>query len=118
MSLYEYKVSQEISAEDPPFYALIMACFRKADTYNQGLLRIAFPQKWNEFIGRYNAPGGRLNEELLEQVVKELPETILGRTVTVKEVCPRHVNLILGGLNVEGWLRDNGAEELDAEFRK
>jgi hypothetical protein len=39
MSLYEYKVSQEISAKDLPFYALIMAAFRKADSINLGKLR-------------------------------------------------------------------------------
>jgi len=90
-----------------------MACFRKVDTHNLEKLQRAFPAKWREFLARYNAPGGRLNEELLEQVVEELPETILGRTVVVKEAGPRHVNLVLGGPNVEGWLRDRGEEDLD-----
>lgn len=106
MSLHEYKVSQHISAQDPPFYALIMACFRQADTDNLGKLRRAFPFVFQEYLLRYHAPGGRLGEELREQVVEELPETVLGRTVVVTEVGPRHVNLALGGLNVEGWLRD------------
>lgn len=96
MSLYDYQVSQEISAKDPPFYALIMACFRKADYYNLGKLRLVFPIEWVEFQMRFNAPGGRLEEELLEQIVEELPETILGRKVIIKEAGPRHVNLVLG----------------------
>jgi hypothetical protein len=112
MSLYEYKVSQEISAKDLPFYALIMAAFRKADSINLGKLRCAFPLTWLEFIKRYNAPGGRLGEELLEQVVKELPKTILGRTVVVKEVGPRHVNLVLGSFDFYDYHLDSQLEKL------
>lgn len=64
MSLYDYKVSQIISADTPPFYALIMAAMRGADTMNQRLLRGAFPEVWDEFKARYNAPGGKLDGEL------------------------------------------------------
>lgn len=64
MSLHEYQVSQRISANDPPFYALIMAAFRKADTDNLGKLRCAFPVEWIEFEMRYHAPGGLLEGEL------------------------------------------------------
>jgi len=61
MSLHEYLVSQEISTRDYPFYALIMACFRKADSDNLGKLQRAFPFRFQEFIKRYNAPASLPN---------------------------------------------------------
>ena len=63
MSLYAYKVAQAISAEDPPFYALIQAAMRKADTQNLELLTQAFPLVRIELMARYNAPGGLLEGE-------------------------------------------------------
>lgn len=60
MSLYDYRASQQISATDPPFYALIMAAIRKADTQNAARLHMAFPDVYAEFEARYNAPGGML----------------------------------------------------------
>lgn len=63
MSYYDYKVSQEIAASDPPFYALIMAAARKADTENAALLRQAWPETIMEFATRYHAPGGLLPGE-------------------------------------------------------
>ena len=60
MSLYDYRASLEISATDPPFYALIMAAIRKADTDNAARLRMLFPDVYAEFAARYNAPGGIL----------------------------------------------------------
>lgn len=60
MSLYDYAASREIAAADPPFYALIMAAMRKADTVNAALLRTCWPDIWREFEARYNAPGGVL----------------------------------------------------------
>jgi hypothetical protein len=63
MSLHEYKMSQQISMEDYPFYALIMAAMRQADTDNLVLLRSAFPEVWRELQTRYNSPGGLLPEE-------------------------------------------------------
>lgn len=63
MSLYDYKQSNEISKTDPPFYALVMAAMRKADTFNLAALRAAFPGTYREFEARYNAPGGILPED-------------------------------------------------------
>jgi len=63
MNLYDYLKSQEISKQDYPFYALIMAAMRQADTHNLELLQEAFPEVWAQFIARYNAPGGRLENE-------------------------------------------------------
>jgi len=63
MSLYDYKKSQEISAKGYPFYALIMAAMRQADTVNVIKLQKAFPEVWADFKARYFAPGGRLENE-------------------------------------------------------
>lgn len=63
MSFHEYTVSQELAKQDPPFYALIMAAMRKADTDNAMKLREAFPDTWTELLDRYHAPGGMLPAE-------------------------------------------------------
>ena len=63
MSLHEYLEANRILKEDPPFYALIMAAMRKADSHNFTLLRRAFPDIAEELQIRYDAPGGRLSEE-------------------------------------------------------
>ncbi|OBI40894.1 hypothetical protein [Mycobacterium colombiense] len=60
MSLYEYKVSQTIAAQDFPFFSLVMAAMRKADTANAEKLRAAWPEVWDELYARYHAPGGLL----------------------------------------------------------
>ena len=63
MSLYDYRYSQKLALEDPPFYALIMAAMRKADTDNTERLKACWPELWNEMFRRYNAPGGELPED-------------------------------------------------------
>jgi len=63
MSLYDYRVSQEIAARDEPFYALLMAVMRKADTDNTAKLKAAWPDVWEELFQRYHAPGGFLEGE-------------------------------------------------------
>jgi hypothetical protein len=60
MSFFDYKQSFEISKSDPSFAAIIMAAMRKADSFNLNLLRRAFPDLYEEFKRRYNAPGGLL----------------------------------------------------------
>jgi len=60
MSRYDYEASQRISREDWPFYALIMAAMRQADTDNLEGLKLVFPMVWKELYERYNAPGGIL----------------------------------------------------------
>jgi hypothetical protein len=65
MSLYDYKCSKQLLVQsDPPFYALIMAAMRKADTFNTQILRSAFPLVYDELHQRYNAPGGLLPDEV------------------------------------------------------
>ncbi len=63
MSLYDYRMSRRISRDDPPFYALVMAALRKADSENARLLRAAWPEVCDEFTVRYNAPGGMLPDD-------------------------------------------------------
>jgi hypothetical protein len=61
MSLHEYRVGAELATTGPPpFYAVIQAAMRLADTGNAALLRAAFPEVWDELQERYNAPGGLL----------------------------------------------------------
>jgi len=67
----EYLVSQKLSAEDYPFYALIMAAMRKADTTNQAKLKRAWPEVWKELYARYHAPGGALTETELAYIRKQ-----------------------------------------------
>jgi hypothetical protein len=43
---HEYYTSMTISAHDYPFYALIAAAMRQADTDNLERLKAAFPGMW------------------------------------------------------------------------
>ena len=61
MSYYDYIVSKELRTA--PFYALIMAAMRRADSANDAKLRQAWPDVWNELHERYHAPGGVLDGE-------------------------------------------------------
>lgn len=63
MSQYDYHAARELLVTDVPFYALIMAAMRKADTINTERLRSAFPETWAELEARYNAPGACLPGE-------------------------------------------------------
>lgn len=63
MSLYDYKASLEIAVQNQPFYALIMAAMRQADTKNAHLLKMVFPHVHEELKARYNAPGGNLPDD-------------------------------------------------------
>lgn len=63
MSHFDYQTSKLIVLQDYPFYALIMAAMRQADTLNAALLREAFPRVWTELENRYHAPGGLLPGE-------------------------------------------------------
>ena len=63
MSLFDYRASQHLASIDAPFYALIMAALRQADTSNVAKIRAAWPEVAAEFQARYNAPGGVLPGE-------------------------------------------------------
>lgn len=60
MSRDEYEFSRRAVAEDWPFYGIIMAAMRRADTDNLNRLRLAFPDTFRELQARYDAPGGAL----------------------------------------------------------
>ena len=60
MSLHDYDVSRELERADHPFYGLIMAAMRRADTDNLAKLTDAWPEVYAELDARYNAPGGLL----------------------------------------------------------
>lgn len=66
MSRYDYELSGRLAAgvavpaQPPPFYALLMAAMRRADSVNAMMLRNAFPDVWTELQARYDAPGGKL----------------------------------------------------------
>lgn len=62
MSHHDYKVGIEIAAKDYPFYALIQAAMRQADSDNIIKLGRAWPWVWDELQARYNSPGGHLLE--------------------------------------------------------
>ena len=66
MSLYDYRMSQRISAEDPSFETQIMAAYRKADTWNARAIQAQWPNTVAELQARYDAPGGLLPDELKE----------------------------------------------------
>ncbi len=63
MSLYDYRISLEIAKKDYSFYALIMAAIRKADTVNLEKFKSAWPEIYRDFVQRYNAPGGLIENE-------------------------------------------------------
>lgn len=81
MSLHSYHLSKKLSKSDPPFYALIMAAMRKADTENLRRLKEMWPAVWEELQARYNAPGmgvlpedGPIDPVRLAQQVRDLNE--------------------------------------------
>lgn len=63
MSLYDYMKSKEIAAKDYPFYAILMAAMRQADSINTAKLKGVWPEVWKELQDRYNAPHGILYTE-------------------------------------------------------
>ena len=76
MSHYDYQMGLEISAKDYPFYAIVQAAIRQADSVNLEKLRQAFPQVWEELQARYNAPGGVLPSDEIEDLhirISEVP---------------------------------------------
>ena len=72
MSYHEYCVSIAIDRHNYPFYALIMAAMRRADTCNMEHLKIAFPAVYRELERRYHALGGQLPEDDISSVSFEL----------------------------------------------
>ncbi len=55
MSVYDYQVGLRLAKY--PFYALVQAAMRKADSGNLERLQDAFPETWRELQTLYNTPG-------------------------------------------------------------
>jgi hypothetical protein len=56
VSEYDYLVSLNIAKHDYPFYALIMAAMRQADTDNLEFLKRCWPAVWDELVQLYHQP--------------------------------------------------------------
>ena len=77
MSKYDYDMSRQLVHDEPPFYALIMAAMRAADSENLERLRSIFPGVYEELVSRYNAPGGILpSDRPADQHSSALPDGI------------------------------------------
>ena len=65
MSLENYRLSFRLLEliDDDHYYTLIMTAMRMADSDNEKKLRAMWPEVWDEFVERYNSPGGLLPEE-------------------------------------------------------
>ena len=63
MSLHEYLYSKTLGRYDPPFYGLLFAMLRNADSDNVRRIKAMWPERYAEFERRYNAPGGILPED-------------------------------------------------------
>lgn len=63
MSQYDYELGLRINAKNYPFYALIQAAMRQANSCNIEKLKEAFPDVWAELKAGYNALGGKLERD-------------------------------------------------------
>ena len=79
MSLFDYNASKALA--DYPFYALIMAAMRQADTVNSLKLLRAFPQVHAELATRYDAPGGFLPGELVPAELEKALDEVKAFTI-------------------------------------
>lgn len=83
MGLYEYFYSLGIVVSEPPFYAIIMAAMRNADSDNIEKLKLMWPEIWEELGKRYRSPGGILPKDKIKdddvEGVMEAREAILGK---------------------------------------
>ena len=70
MSFYDYKKGREIEAGGYPFYAIIQAAMRQADSDNLEKLSTAFPEVRMELQMRYNLPGGMTEKEHADELAR------------------------------------------------
>lgn len=78
MSITEYNASRKLEllahnlrleAGANPFYSLLMATMRAADSDNTAKLMSVFPDTFEELRARYNAPGGLLIYDTPDQII-------------------------------------------------
>lgn len=77
LNLIDYEISKHIAMRDIPFAALIAAALRKADSDNFARLESVFPDIASDLKLRYNAPGGILlkdNIENYDETLKRVKE--------------------------------------------
>lgn len=77
LNLIDYEISKHIAMRDIPFAALIAAALRKADSDNFARLESVFPNIASDLKLRYNAPGGILlkdNIENYDETLKRVKE--------------------------------------------
>lgn len=83
MSRSDYEASKLIIKAAYPFYSLIMAAMRQADTDNKHKLEAAFPDVWEELKTRYEAPfGGLLAGDPARSIVSALGEDVYDEYLT------------------------------------
>lgn len=63
MSFFDYQASLKLETEDVPFYALIMAAMRRADSDNLDKLKKMYPETWAELTHRRHTPEGKYPSE-------------------------------------------------------
>lgn len=77
LNLIDYEISKHIAMRDIPFAALIAAALRRADSENFARLESVFPDIASDLKLRYNAPGGILlkdNIENYDETLKRVKE--------------------------------------------
>ena len=77
LNLIDYEISKRLAVRDIPFAALIAAALRKADPDNFARLESVFPGIASDLKLRYNAPGGILlkdNIENYDETLKRVKE--------------------------------------------
>ena len=66
MSYYEYEIGRKVYMMELPFNGIIQAAMRRAaDESDENLERLkgCFPEVWDDLQKRYNAPGGKLEND-------------------------------------------------------
>jgi hypothetical protein len=60
MNQYDFRDGILLSKQDNSFHTLLVAAFRKADDKNLRRLKTAFPEEFENYQLRYNAPNSGL----------------------------------------------------------
>lgn len=102
MTMHHYQASREleriVEERRIPFYAIIMAAMRKADTVNMAKLTAAFPEQAKELQERYWSIGGHLITDVnVDCVMTGCPnEAVVGVQYGAETacVCQHHAEVI------------------------